>query len=350
MMNHGEMADNCSMEEVQNDFKQPSSPPRKKIKTHDEASASQENAVNISESSVPTAIKYKIYAHEGGCSSILFPYNSQNLISGGKDDTVKIWDTSTGELCSILQGFQGSVYDLAISSENSFLVAALSSRKLCFWNLNTGQIFRTFTGHTQKVCAVDVGKVFNRHIVSAGCDHMIKVWDVQQDNPVCSRYVSSDCNAISFSPDETIICSGHANGKVLFSKISRFWVNQISEIQAHTQSVTSICPLQHGSLILSSGRDNWHNLIDTRTMQICSKFRTRCSRVASSWSRVCVSSDDKHAVVGSADGIVYVWSMQMGRMLNTLKGHSAPVLACSWSGMGRSLASSDSGGTVCIWS
>ncbi|RVW27849.1 Autophagy-related protein 16 [Vitis vinifera] len=306
----GEMTDNSNMEGIQDDVKDPYSPPRKRIKTDDEASASQENAVNFSGSLVPTALKYKIHAHE----AFFKASKAQFMILPSALTTA-----------SLLQ---------------------LSHPKIVCMGIEYWSIRQTLTGHSQKVCAVDVGKVLSRYIVSAGSDQMIKVWDLQQDYPVCSRYISSACNAISFSSDETTICSGHANGKVIFSKVNRFWMNHSSEVGAHTQSVTSICPLQNGSLILSSGRDNWHNLIDTRTMQICSKFRTRCSRVASNWSRVCVSSDDNYAVVGSADGSVYVWSMQMGRMVNALKGHTAPVLACSWSGMGMPLASTDSDGTI----
>ena len=219
------------------------------------------------------------------------------------------------------------------------------------WDLHSGQIRRTLAGHNQKVCAVDVSKELSRRIVSAGSDQVIKVWDLQQDYPICSAFLSSPCNAISFTMNDTTICSGHANGKVICSKVNRIWLyHQSSEVEAHTQSVTSICSLQNGKLILSSGRDNWHNLIDTRTMQICSKFRTRCNRVASNWSRVCVSSDENYAVVGSADGSVYVWSMQMGRMVNALKGPTASVLACSWSSMGRPLAAAHDDGAICIWS
>lgn len=168
-----------------------------------------------------------------------------------------------------------------------------------------------------------VGRELSQHIVSGGSDQVIHLWDFQQEYPVCSAFLSSPCNAVSFTLNDTTICSGHANGKVIFSKVDRLCLYLSSEFEAHTQSVTSICPLQNGNLILSSGRDNLHNLIDTRTMQVYSKFRTRCNRVASNWNRVCVSSDDNYAVVGSADGSVFVWSMMMGRVENALKGHNA---------------------------
>ncbi|GLT73197.1 hypothetical protein SLA2020_450710 [Shorea laevis] len=54
--------------------------------------------------------KHRIYAHEGGCASILFEYNSGKLISGGQDRSIKIWDTNSGSLSHTLYGCLGSLF------------------------------------------------------------------------------------------------------------------------------------------------------------------------------------------------------------------------------------------------
>ncbi|URE41540.1 Autophagy protein 16 (ATG16) [Musa troglodytarum] len=63
--------------------------------------------VDHAESTVPSSCKHTIHAHEGGCGSILFQHNSDKLISGGQDRTVKIWDTKSGTLSSTLHGCLG---------------------------------------------------------------------------------------------------------------------------------------------------------------------------------------------------------------------------------------------------
>ena len=70
------------------------------------------------ESTVPSSCKHTLHAHEGGCGSILFQNNSDKLISGGQDRTVKIWDTKSGTLSSTLHGCLGSLLDLAITHDN----------------------------------------------------------------------------------------------------------------------------------------------------------------------------------------------------------------------------------------
>ncbi|XP_059658935.1 autophagy-related protein 16-like [Cornus florida] len=309
------------------------------------------SALISSESLIPNLVQHKIKAHEGRCSSISFLNNSHTLISGGKDSTIKLWDTSNGTLTRTLQGFRGSVYDLAISSDDTLLVAALTSRNLCVWDVNSGQICRTLVSrHRQKVCAVDIDKVCSRYIISGDNDHTITFWDLQKDYPICSMYISSPCNAICFTTNENKFCSGHSDGRIRFSNTERYVMLCDREIALHTQPVTSICPFRCGNVVLSSGRDNLHNLVDVRTMQVCGKFKIKGNKVASNWSRSCVSPDENFVVVGSADGSIYVWSLKMGRMVSTVKEHGAPVLACSWSGLGRPLASTDDDGTICIWS
>ncbi|XP_043722031.1 autophagy-related protein 16 isoform X1 [Telopea speciosissima] len=308
---------------------------------------SEAGAEYFVESSVPTALKYKIHAHEGGCGSVLFEHNSNRLISGGQDQTIKIWDTNTGTLSRTLYGCLGSVLDLAITHDNKAVIAASSSSNLYVWDMGSGRVRHTLTGHVDKVCAVDVSKISGRHAVSAAYDRTIKLWDLQKGYCINTIIFHSNCNALCFSMDGQTICSGHVDGNL------RLWDIQtgrlLSEVAAHSQAVTSICPSRSGNIILTSGRDNLHNLFDMRTLEVCGTLRANGNRVASNWSRSCISADDNYVVAGSVDGSIYIWSRVGADIVSTLREHSAPVLACSWSELGKPLASADKNGNLCIW-
>ncbi|KAF9592502.1 hypothetical protein IFM89_015073 [Coptis chinensis] len=127
-------------------------------------------AENFAESTIPASCKHKIHAHEGGCGSIQFQYNSDKLISGGQDHTIKIWDTNTGTLNHAYYGCVGSVLDLAVSHDNKFIIAASSSNNLYVWDVSTGCIRHTLTGHTDKVCAIDASQISCFLVVSAAHD------------------------------------------------------------------------------------------------------------------------------------------------------------------------------------
>ncbi|WOL01353.1 hypothetical protein Cni_G10069 [Canna indica] len=299
------------------------------------------------ESTIPSSCKHSIHAHEGGCGSILFQHNLDKLVSGGQDRTVKIWDTKSGTLISTLHGCLGSVLDLAITHDNRSIIAASSSNNLYVWETTSGRVRHTLTGHTDKVCAVDACKVSSRNVVSAAYDRTMKVWDLMKGYCTNTIMFQSNCNALSYSLDGLTFCSGHMDGNL------RIWDSRIgksvSEVAAHSQAVTSICVSRTGNLVLTSGRDNMHNLFDLRTLEVCGTFRANGNRVASNWSRSCISADENCIAAGSADGSIYLWSRLNNNMPNVLEGHSSPVLSCTWSGLGNALASADKNGNLCIW-
>ncbi|XP_057787947.1 autophagy-related protein 16 isoform X2 [Salvia miltiorrhiza] len=308
----------------------------------------EEGAEYYVESTVPSTCKQRIPAHDGGCTSILFEHNSSKLVSGGQDKAVKMWDANTGSSTRTLYGCLGTVLDVCITHDNKSVVAASSSNTLYVWDVSSGRVRHTLTGHVDKVCAVDVSKVSNRNVVSAAYDRTIKVWDLQKGYCVNTLLCYSNCNALCFSMDGQTICSGHVNGNL------RLWDIQtgklLSEIAAHSSAVTSLSLSRNGNMLLSSGRDNLHNLFDTRTLEICATLRGNGSGLASNWSRTCMSPDDGYVAAGSADGSVEIWSVANAKIVSTLKEHTSPVLCCAWSNLGKPLATCDKNGNICIWS
>ncbi|KAE8667933.1 Detected protein of confused Function [Hibiscus syriacus] len=240
-----------------------------------------------------------------------------------------MWDTSTGSLIQNLSGCLGSVLDLSITHDNRFIIAASSLNNLFVWDVDSGRVRHTLTGHKDKVCAVDVSKVSSRHVVSAAYDRTIKVWDLQKGYCTNTIVFHSICNALCFSTDGLTVCLGHVDGNLrLFTSISLF---------------------RNGNVVLTSGRDNLHNLFDIQSLDVCSTFKATGNRVASNWSRSCISPDDNYIAAGSTDGSVYIWSISKADIVSTLKEHTAPVLCCTWSGLGKPLASADKNGIVCTW-
>ncbi|RVW27846.1 Autophagy-related protein 16 [Vitis vinifera] len=262
-------------------------------------------------------------------------------------NTFKMWDTNTGSLTRTLYGCVGSVLDLAITHDNRSIIAASSSNNLCVWDVNSGRIRHTLTGHMDKVCSVDVSKISSRHVASAAYDRTIKVWDLQKGYCINTIIFHSNCNALCFSTDGQTICSGHVDGNL------RLWDIQtgklLSEVAAHSLAITSISLSRNGSVVLTSGRDNLHNLFDMRSLEVCGTLRANGNRVASNWSRSCISADDNYVAAGSTDGSVHIWSILTAEIVSTLKEHTASVLSCSWSGLGKPLASSDKSGIVYTW-
>ncbi|GMJ05844.1 AUTOPHAGY 16 [Hibiscus trionum] len=156
-----------------------------------------------------------------------------------------------------------------------------------------------------------------------------------------------NCNALSFSTDGLTICSGNVDGNLC--GISRQESCLVKSPRIHLLSHLSLSLSRNGNVVLTSSRDNSHNLFDIRSLEICGTFRATGSRVASNWSRSCISPDDNYIAAGSADGSIYIWSISKADIVTTLKEHTSPILCCTWSGLGKPLASSDKNGVICTW-
>ncbi|KAJ4766242.1 Autophagy-related protein 16 [Rhynchospora pubera] len=301
--------------------------------------------LHFNDSPLSSLCKVTIQAHQGGCGSVAFQHNSDRLISGGQDRTVKIWDPHTGALISSLQGSVGSVLDLAVSNENRLAVAACSSNNLCVWDINGGRLKHTLTGNIDKVCSVDTSRVEAFTAASASLDHTIKIWDLNSGFCINTIMSESNCNSLAFVDRDTV-CSGHVNGNLRLWDIRKGKCT--SQVAAHTQ-VTSVCVSRSGNFILTSGKDNVHNLFDIRTLEVCGTFRAGGNQVVTRWGRPCFSPDGNFIAAGSSDGNIHVWSRVRDGAVTVLEGHSSAVLSCAWSERGTPLASADRNGNVYIW-
>jgi autophagy-related protein 16 len=300
---------------------------------------SEAGYIDVMDSPVPSTCRITIRAHDGGCGSIIFQNNTDKLISGGQDQTVKIWSAHNGALTSTLQGCLGSVNDLAVTNDNKFVIAACSSNKLFVWEANGGRPRHTLTGHTKSVSSVDASWVKSLVIASSSSDRTIKIWDLQTGFCKSTIMSASNPNSLAFIHGDTI-CSGHRNGTLKFHDIRTG--KDSATVDAHTD-VTSVCVSRSKNFVLSSGRENVHKLFDIRMPIVMVEFsgtvKAPGDRMVGSWGRPCISPDEKFIAAGSSDGSVYIWptpkeGKDSPQPLTILEGHSLPVVSSAWSGYG----------------
>ncbi|MBC6418832.1 MAG: hypothetical protein GDA44_08615, partial [Prochloron sp. SP5CPC1] len=100
------------------------------------------------------AYNYKAeHPHDPVESAVINPDN-KTIVSGGGDGTIKVWDLGTGTLKRTLTGHSDSVSSVAISPDNSTIVSGSYYGTIKVWDLRTGQLKRTLTGHSDSVSSV----------------------------------------------------------------------------------------------------------------------------------------------------------------------------------------------------
>ncbi len=62
-------------------------------------------------------------------------FDSQKIITGSRDKTIKIWSLRTGKLQATLKGHMGSVLCLKFDTKNGFMVSGSSDCTVLVWDL-----------------------------------------------------------------------------------------------------------------------------------------------------------------------------------------------------------------------
>ena len=65
---------------------------------------------------------------------------------------VRIWEALTSQQVGELRGSMDTVFDASFTADGSKLLAGGADKALRLWDLSTGRVLHTLTGHAQKVC------------------------------------------------------------------------------------------------------------------------------------------------------------------------------------------------------
>ena len=149
--------------------------------------------------------------HTKPINAIAFAPDGRWLASGANDDTIKIWDTSTGHLLRTLYGHSSNVNALAISPDGKLLASGsgdmTSKRELPtfkrggiaggardntirIWDVQSGRELNTLAGHELPVGGVAFS-ADGRTLTSASGD-AVKVWDVASGKELRSQKTKYD--------------------------------------------------------------------------------------------------------------------------------------------------------------
>ncbi|CAG8621046.1 8724_t:CDS:2 [Ambispora gerdemannii] len=274
--------------------------------------------------------------------------DSNTLITGSYDSTVRVWNIETGEMVRVLSGHRRCVR--ALQFDDAKLITCSMDRTLKLWNYHTGQLVRTLEGHTSGINCLQ----FDDHIlVSGSVDAVIKVWNVQTGECFTLTGHCEMINKVAIYQQTLLFsCSDDTTIRVWNLKTR----SCISKLEGHVAQVQCILPAlpslfssilantneecledwlnhedesdnnnihhhDHNSLpiLVSASLDNTIKIWSTKTGQC---LRTLFGHVEGIWG---LALDKLRMVSVAQDKTVKVWDIDTGKCLHTLYGHNAPV-------------------------
>ncbi|MGG6265246.1 NB-ARC domain-containing protein [Leptolyngbya sp. AN03gr2] len=158
-----------------------------------------------------------IEGHTDWVSTISFSPDQQMLASGSFDQTIKLWNLTTGELIKTLQGHTSPVLVASFHPDQPILVSGSDDATLRLWNVETGESYKILQGHQGGIWSIAFSP--NGEMLATGsADQTIRLWDVQTGQTLrIFQGHSNQPRSVAFHPNgQTILSSGD-------DETIRFW-------------------------------------------------------------------------------------------------------------------------------
>jgi len=153
------------------------------------------------------------YGHVDTLKSVVISPDGARIATASFDETIRVWDPGTGDAVRIIDAAQ-PVHAVDFSPDGTEVVAGLRNDIARTWNIETGAVGITFTGHTGRVSAVEYS--FDGAFIATGShDFTVKLWNAASGAcihtfPAFGNYVTS----VAFTADATRLLAGSFGGAV----------------------------------------------------------------------------------------------------------------------------------------
>jgi WD40 repeat protein len=326
-------------------------------------------------------VKYRSWQAHGSCiRTVAFNPKNQNLISGGDDRMVKLWDIHTGQCLRTLSSKDwvrsvqfspdGTLFAIAsddamqlwsvsldgqpitptdnshldrvrtvaFSPNGKLLASSGDDHVIILWNIaqrKSMQQIQRLEGHSARVRSLAFSPDSQR-LASSSDDHTVLIWNLTSltSAPTSSESASSEpvpvehkyaehhdrVRAVAFSPDGQLLVSGGDDGAIWVHDRTTTQSFQLDGSAKHMERVQAIA-FKPNSRLLISGHDNQTlNLWDLNHNVALKKLRGVTSGL-----QALQFVDDQTLVSGCDDHRIQVWNVQEFHHSQTFVGHAGRI-------------------------
>lgn len=240
--------------------------------------------------------------HTTAVTSVEFAPTGSILATSGVDNTIRVWDASTGRELQRLLGHQDDVLDVSFSPDGSFVATTSYDGSVRIWDIGRVAEVRRVRGHTDKIGRIAV-VADNSRVLTSGHDGMIRAWERETGAP-----------GRSIEADDPVLGVGLTAG---------------------------------GATLVTAGWNGLIQLWNTDTWQERASFSTPSGAI----SVFAMDPDGSRVLTGGGDTptVARIWNLATGSLITTLDGLSGSLASAAFSPDGRRVVTATSDGTARIW-
>ncbi len=228
--------------------------------------------------------------HALAVSSAAITADNNTVISGSLDNTIKIWNLQTGQLKRTLTGHTGVVDYLSVTPDGKYIVSA-ESKNVRIWNLLTGALIREL-GNSGEISFVETSQDGQTLVIDGGTQ-IVK---------------SKPASPYSFEPDIT---------KYLIS-VYNLKTGTLKNQLVHDNKLTKIEMSKSGNILVSGDKIGKLNIWNLRNGTLQKTLTGHASEIKS----IAISPDEKTITSTEKNGQIKIWDLISGKLKSTFTGHN----------------------------
>lgn len=256
--------------------------------------------------------------HDAEITSVDVSADEQFLITASNDNSIRLWNTQTGELLQIFEGHEGAVVNAVFSPDTTTIMSASADQTVRIWDRESGIELRQIP-HPLPILSMALSPT-GQYLATSDSSQRAFLWDVATGyylgefaghrNPV---------RAIAFSPDEQYLATGSEDHRAFIWDIATKEI--IHRFEAHTSCVCGLAFSPRGDLLLTTSYDQTAIVWDIETEEEVSILLGHTGRILDGK----FSANGRQVITSSQDSTARLWDVNKGQELRTFAGHAAPV-------------------------
>lgn len=235
----------------------------------------------------------------------------------------------------------GGVRTVEFSPVNASLVASAGENHIIkLWNLQNDTV-RTLVGHTSRVNSITFSPN-GELLASVSNDKTLRLWNVQSQQNIATRNLTDRYQSIAFSPDGQLLATGGGRHVKLWNSRHQ---TEIATLQ-HSQDVRTVA-FSHDGQLLAAGDGSGDGpgtvkVWDVKSRQVVVSLNANPKNIKA----VEFSSDNRYLASSGWNGYLKIWDTSNWELLRTIPNTGHYDIAFSPDGK---MIASTSNGSVSLW-
>lgn len=266
--------------------------------------------------------------------------DGRTLVSAGGDGIIRIWNIETGQIIRTLTGHTNVIYKAVFSPNEKLIASSSRDTTVRIWDFETGRELHKLTEHICSVKSVAFSPG-GEMVAAVGNDGMLKIWLVETGREIASlvhtdsKDVDVSNYSVIFSRDGRKIYAGNGDGTI--SEWDAETGKETNVWKAHKETIIALAFSPDYRLLASDGYNEANvKLWNAKTRRELRIFGGKTDDKLLEQSHAVTFSPNGKLIAASVTGFdekqkqfaytrTYVWNVKTGEKLFTFEGQKFDI-------------------------